>query len=203
MAIFGHSAHIPAVRHAFFLCCSSCSLALFLSACAGSQYPDIDEPLPPGTKTSTGAAPEPVASGAPVTRQAGTLQRGDVEKVVDAGLGRFLSQVAIEPKLQAGKFVGWSIVSLQPPELWRGIDLQPGDVVTRVNGMAIEREMQAYDAFQAVRQAPTLEVSYTRGGQPRLLRYAIIGPASLPPQPPARPAPAGGSAPTPAAPSPG
>jgi S1-C subfamily serine protease len=116
----------------------------------------------------------------------GTLRRADVERVVDAGLGRFLSQVAIEPALSAGKFTGWSIVSLQPPDFWSAVDLKPGDVVTRINGMAIEREVEAYDAFQAVRQAPTLEVSYLRQGQPRALRYTIIGPPSLPPRDPSR-----------------
>lgn len=116
----------------------------------------------------------------------GTLRRADVERVVDAGLGRFLSQVAIEPALSGGKFTGWSIVSLRPPEFWSAVDLKPGDVVTRINGMAIEREVEAYDAFQAVRQAPTLEVSYLRQGQPRALRYTIIGPPSLPPRDPSR-----------------
>ncbi len=117
-----------------------------------------------------------------------SLERGDVERVVDAGLGRFLSHLAIEPRLSAGKFTGWSIVALQPPELWQGIDLQAGDVVTQVNGMPIEREMQAFDAFQAVRQAPMLEVTYLRQNQPRTLRFTIIGqPSPSLPKAPAKP----------------
>lgn len=156
--------------------------------CASSPYPDIDEPMPPGAMAAARApAPTPLAatSGGQIAQQ-GTLQRADVERVVDAGLGRFLSNVAIEASVSGGRFAGWSIVQLQPPELWRGIDLRPGDVVTRINGMAIEREGEAYDAFQAVRQAPTLEVSYVRQGQPRTLRYTIVGPPSLPPAQPRR-----------------
>jgi hypothetical protein len=121
-----------------------------------------------------------------VVASTGLLQRVDVERVVDAGLGRFLSHVAIEPSLEAGKFTGWSIVALQPPELWRGIDLRPGDVVTRINGMTIEREVEAYDAFQAVRQASALEVSYLRQGQRRTLRFSILGTPSIPPREPSR-----------------
>lgn len=120
-----------------------------------------------------------------------SLERAQVERVVDAGLGRFLAHVSLEPRLSAGKFSGWSIVALQPPELWQGIDLQPGDVVTKVNGMSIEREMEAYDAFQAVRQAPSLEVSYLRQNQPRTLRFTIVGPPS--PALPKAPPPAGKS----------
>ena len=103
------------------------------------------------------------------------MQRADVERVVDAGLGRFLGHVVLEPSLSAGKFTGWSIVDLLPRGLWGGVDLRPGDVVTLVNGMAIEREAQAFDAFQAVRQAPALEVTYRRQNQLRTLRFTIIG----------------------------
>jgi S1-C subfamily serine protease len=143
--------------------------------------------MPPGVRTSmdSPALPDPALASA-VTRTPGTLARADVERVVDGGLGRFLSHVQLEPSLSAGKFTGWSIVALQPPELWNGIDLKPGDVVTRVNGMAIEREMEAYDAFQAVRGAEKLEVSYLRQREPRTLSYAIIGRPSpaIPAQPP-------------------
>lgn len=168
---------------------------LALSGCGSSGYPSINEPLPPPEPGSIPKGPElqvaPAAAHAPVA--GGTLQRTDVERVVDAGLGRFLSQVAIEPSLSAGKFRGWSIVELVPAEAWRNIDLRPGDVVTRINGMAIEREVEAYDAFQAVRQAPTLEVSYLRQNQPRTLRFTIEGAPS--PALPKAPLPTGAKSP--------
>ena len=171
--------------------CSLLSLAL-VCACGGSQYPSLDEPLP-----APASAPSAAGAAAPSTapsQAVSTLARADVERVIDAGLGRFLSHVTIEPKLVSGKFAGWNIVSLSPSELWQGIDLKPGDVVTRVNGMPIEREMEAYDAFQAVRQAPTLEVSFTRDNQQRTLRLPIVGKPS-PALPKAPPAPSASAAP--------
>lgn len=166
------------------------AVALVCAGCASSQYPDIDEPMPPGWLRAQSAPPATtgVTTAASVAQE-GTLRRADVERVVDAGLGRFLSHVAIEASLSAGRFTGWSIVDLQPADAWRGIDLRPGDVVTRINGMAIEREMEAYEAFQAVRQASVLEVSYLRQGQRRTLRYTIIGAPSLPPSAPRSPVP--------------
>ncbi len=156
-------------------------------------------PPEPGTIADISGAPKSTRDdeAARAAVVAGTLQRADVESVVDGGLGRFLTHVAIEPSLSAGKFSGWSIVGLQPPELWTGVDLRPGDVITRVNGMAIEREMEAFEAFQAVRQAPSLEISYVRQKQPRTLRFTIVGAPSpsLPKAPDQAPAPA----PTPAA----
>lgn len=159
---------------------SLCAVTL-LSGCASSQYPSVDEPMPPPDPKRV--APPTLKAAVPVT----SFKRADVERVVDAGLGRFLSHVTVEPRLSAGRFAGWSIVALDPPEAWQGLDLQPGDVVTKVNGMAIERETQAFEAFQAVRQAPALEVSYLRRDQPRRLRIEILGAPSpaLPKAPPA------------------
>jgi hypothetical protein len=162
-------------------------IGLLASACGGSQYPGLDDPLPPpGELEQRDARAAKAAKALPA---AGTLRRADVVRVVDAGLGRFLEHVSVEPSLSAGKFTGWTIVGLSPPELWRGVDLVPGDVVTRVNGMPIERETEAYDAFQAVRQAPVLEVSYLRRNQPKTLRFAIVG-APSPALPQAQPVPA-------------
>jgi S1-C subfamily serine protease len=142
--------------------------------------------MPPPNELSKTDAPVPGAK-VKATAAPGTLQRADVESVVDAGLGRFLARVSLEPRVVSGKFAGWTIVALQPAELWQGVDLQPGDVVTRVNGMPIERETEAYDAFQAVRQAAALEVTYLRQNQPRTLRYTIVG-APSPALPKAAPA---------------
>ena len=161
--------------------------SLLLVACASSQYPSIDDPMPPPEHVAASAPTGAQLVSAQVTVAKGTLQRADVERVVDAGLGRFLEHVSLEPSLSGGKFVGWSIVELSPRELWQGIDLQPGDVVRSVNGMAIEREVEAYDAFQAVRQAAVLEVTYLRRNQPHTLRLTIVGAPSpaLPKAPPA------------------
>jgi len=184
----GHAAHSLAV----FTRSLTALLAACAAACASSQYPDIDEPMPPGVKTVADspapALPDVAGSAAATPAHPGTLQRADVERVVDAGFGRFLSLVDVQPSLSGGKFSGWSIVALQPADLWRGIDLQPGDVVTRVNGMPIEREIQAFEAFQAVRGADKLEVSYLRQSQPRTLSYVIVGKPS-PSIPAKQPAP--------------
>jgi len=173
-------------------------LSLLLAGCASSQYPSLDDPLPPPEHVGAAApaAAAQLVSAQTVSVAKSTLERADVERVVDAGLGRFLTHVALEPSLVGGKFVGWTIVDLSPRELWQGIDLQPGDVVSRVNGMAIEREVEAFDAFQAVRQAPALEVTYLRQNQPHTLRFNIVGTPSpaLPKAPPA----AGPATPAPA-----
>jgi len=103
-----------------------------------------------------------------------TLHRTDVVSVVDAGFGSFLERVQVEPSLDAGRFRGWTIVELSPPAFWQMVDLKPGDVVTSVNGLPIEREMDAWTAFQSLKTASALDVAYYRAGAERKLAYRIV-----------------------------
>ena len=149
--------HIQGVR-AFFL-------GLFLVAC-GSAAP---EPRPVAK-----VAPQPAPSAAPVaSHPTATLARTEVVRFVNAGCWNFLQQVEVEPSLDDGRFRGWLIVALRPPTFWQGVDLAPGDVVTSVNDLPIERETEAFDAFQSLKTAPALTVAYVRAGAPRRISYRI------------------------------
>jgi S1-C subfamily serine protease len=134
-----------------------------VTACGGS--PDYAE-------SPDSVSAEPAA--AVDKRPKGTLYRDEVDTTVDGGLGRFLQRVEVEAALDNGKFKGFRILTLYPPTFWHDVDLKPGDVVTRVNGMPIERETQAYDAFVALKKSKELRVSYQRGAQDRTLVYKIV-----------------------------
>ena len=122
------------------------------------------------------APPVAVAKPAPVAApgSATTLRRADVVHMVDAGFGSFLERVQVEPALDSGRFRGWTIVDLAPPEFWQAVDLKPGDVVTSVNGMPIERDMEAWAAFESLKTAKELDVAYSRAGAERKLAYRIV-----------------------------
>jgi len=104
----------------------------------------------------------------------GALFRQDVDAVVDGGFPQFLQRVEVEPRLVEGQFRGWSIVNLSPRDFWSGVDLKPGDIVTRVNDLPIERETEAFDAFESLKQSDTLRVAFQRDGQSRVLEYRIV-----------------------------
>lgn len=147
---------------------------LTLGCQRGPEYPDIDEPVQVIRPRSAAAYETP--------RDPATLYRDEVSAVVDAGLGYFLQHVEVDAQLEHGTFRGFRILSLEPPDYWRGVDLKPGDVVTLVNGMPIERPLEAHQAFSALKTADRLVVSYLRAGQPRQLTYHIKDR----PKPPAR-----------------
>lgn len=124
------------------------------------------------------AAPKPVAR-TPLAQVAarppqGALFREDVNALLERGFPEFLQRVEVEPRLVDGQFRGWSIVQLTPSDFWSGVDLKPGDVVTRVNDLPIERETEAFDAFESLKKSDALRVAFQRDGQTRLLEYKII-----------------------------
>jgi type II secretory pathway component PulC len=125
------------------------------------------------------AAPQSVAK-APVAQPAaprppqGALFRDDVNALIDRGFPQFLQQVDVEPRLVDGQFRGWSIVKLNPREFWAGVDLKPGDIVLRVNDLPIERDTEAFDVFESLKESDALRVAFQRDGQTRLLEYKIV-----------------------------
>ena len=144
---------------------------LALAACASSKPPPPAAPAPAATtQTTTTAANE--------DQPTSVLHRADVHRVVSKGLGAFLSRVTVDEQpamTKDGKFIGFRIAALQG-DSWRGVDLKPGDVVTKVNGFSIERPEQALEAFQSLDVASELRVELQRDGAPRELRYAIVDP---------------------------
>ena len=104
------------------------------------------------------------------------LQREDVVKTVDAGLGSFLQSFQTEASLnQEGEFEGFRIVRIVDRERFRGLGIGAGDVVTSINGQSIERPMQAYAVFMSLKTAELLEIDYLRAGRKMRLSLPILG----------------------------
>jgi hypothetical protein len=152
----------------------SLAAALLLSACA-------DNALPPESPSGMGEfAAEPPEPPLPPN----ALRRSAVRRAVADGVGAFLQRVEIDdrPVFAAGKFHGFRIAALKgDPRFWRGVDLRPGDVVTRVNGLAIEHPEDAMQALQSLEVASELRVEYERSGEPRELRFTIVDDDGPPP----------------------
>lgn len=160
--------------------CLWLALATMTPACAtGSQAPvRADAPLieqtdRPEGAPSQAAAPPPSAVCVDLIRP-GVVRRSAIKRVVDAGLGQWLSHVDVERQLDRGRFRGWRVVRLYPGDpCYTQIDVRPGDVVTSVNGRSIERPDAAHAVFTGLADAPALIVKLLRGGQERTLTFEI------------------------------
>lgn len=131
---------------------------------AGSQSPLI-EPPPAGE-----AAPAAVAYAGP----RGNIRRADLMGFLDRSPASFLRNVTSEPRVEGGRFRGWTLVSFYPGDpRFVGIDLQQGDVITRINGKPIEQPDQFILVWQELRSARELRVDLLRSGRPHVSRWAI------------------------------
>jgi S1-C subfamily serine protease len=149
------------------------SLSL-LAACGGGAQVDAKAPAPPAAPPSASVAAAPATPPAPLPDHA--LRRSAVKRTVAAGLGYFLQHVTLDddPVLVDGRFHGFRVASLRDAGFWSGVDVRPGDVVVRVNGMPIEHPEEALEAFRALEVASELRVQMERDGAPRELRFAIV-----------------------------
>jgi type II secretory pathway component PulC len=145
--------------------------ALAVALCQCASEPAVTPR--PATTPDTKPAPPPAAA-APVPEH--RLKRSVVHAAIAQGLGAFLQHVDLDdaPVRVAGHFRGFRIAGLRDPQFWAGVDLKPGDVVTRVNGFPIERPEQAQTAFESLEVARELRVSYERAGEPHELVYPIV-----------------------------
>lgn len=144
-----------------------CVTALLCAGCSSATPPIVRPNDPPKSVAPPEAQPKD------------GIARSMVDRALKAGLGRFLGYVEIEPALDdKHKFVGWRVVALHGA--WEGVDLQVGDVVTKVNGFPIERDDQANKAFQSLAVASEIRVALVRGGKPTELRLAIVEDAEIP-----------------------
>ncbi|AKV00940.1 hypothetical protein AKJ09_07603 [Labilithrix luteola] len=144
------------------------ALSVAAVACGSSpnSAPKTAENSPATIETAPAAAPG-------ATENTGTLSRAKVKRTIANGLGVFLQNVAVDdwPVMKDGKFYGFRLKAINPQ--W-GVDLKPGDVVTRVNGMPIEHPEEADAALRALDKAPSLRVDFERDGKARILELPIV-----------------------------
>jgi hypothetical protein len=135
--------------------------------------PSANSLEPPGARRP----PAPPSSACDARVGPDGLRRAALRRTLDAGLGSWLQGVVVDPKVERGQFRGWIVRSLHPGDAcFADVDLQPGDVVTRINGHTIERPEEAHDVWAELRTAPALMVDYLRAGQRKTLRFTIVDP---------------------------
>ncbi len=159
-------------------------LALTLLACASSTHVDLSPAEVPFTPPSTGAeAAPPAAAPDPDDGPPVAFTRSTMRQTVHEGIGALLARVDVSPMLQAGRFVGFRLDRARGLQRLRagGLDLQPGDIVTRVNGQTIERPEHAQAAFLSLAEAPEIVIDVLRRGAPVTVRTAVTDSATAAP----------------------
>jgi S1-C subfamily serine protease len=143
------------------------SLPLAALGCSSAPSVVVKEPAPAAALASAKRLP-PTAPG--------HIERGEVDRVlVERGPAWIFRRVRLEEViLPDGKFSGWRITAL--PEEWGAIDVQPGDIVSKVNGLPVETHDDAWEIWKSVASSPVITLALVRDGKAREARIPIDGP---------------------------
>jgi type II secretory pathway component PulC len=146
--------------------CPLAVVAFFVTACGGSAPPPATAH---GPATATASEPLPKDSPKPIT----SLKRARVKETIAQGVGVFLQNVTLDdwPVMHDGKFYGFTLRTINTD--W-GIDLKPGDVITRINGIVPEHPEEADAALRSLEKAAALKVEFEREGKLRTLELPIL-----------------------------
>jgi general secretion pathway protein C len=112
---------------------------------------------------SAGTAPR-MAQSMPSMPQAGNLR-----DVISDNASRLTEVIRVAPYIDQGQMVGFRINPAQNRELFDSLGLQPNDVVTDINGMALTDPSSGLQVFQSLGEATMANVTVIRNGTPEVL----------------------------------
>lgn len=146
-------------RSAFVIASPLVVVLALVAGCAAQEA--VPETAAKGKGAASSAPSVSAAASAPAAAP-GHLARGEVERVLRQGPPWILRRVVPEEVIRGGKFIGWRILSM--PGDWE-VGLKSGDIVTKVNGLSIERPDDLWAAWMQLQSAPELRISYERDGK--------------------------------------
>lgn len=155
------------IQNTRFVFVAAASAALGIFACSSSKEPIFPEDN--GAKTDADAPASPPKENLPK----GTIARVELDQALMRGPGWLLSKVQAEDVLRQNKFVGWRLISF--PADWDGSGLQPGDVITDVNGASLERPEDFWAVWMQATEATELKIGFERDGKPAVSVVKIHG----------------------------
>jgi general secretion pathway protein C len=114
----------------------------------------------------TSAAPPPAARIAPpMPENAG----GSIREVISANASRITDIIRAAPHLEEGQMVGYRITPGRDRESFAALGLQPGDVLTDVNGTVLNDMATSLQVFESLGEASMATVTVLREGVPQVI----------------------------------
>ena len=117
---------------------------------------------------------DPAASVArPVTPMqspaAANLQNESLRQVLTQNASRLTDVIRLAPHVDQGQVVGFRVNPGRDRATFDALGLQPGDVVTDINGVVLDDASRGLQAFEALGEATMANVTVLRDGVPQVL----------------------------------
>ena len=100
------------------------------------------------------------------------VNREDVSAAV-GNINQFMTQARIRPHFVMGRPGGFSVSEIQPGSLMEKLGLQNDDVIKKVNGQAITKPEEVFQAYSQLQRDSNIEVEIERGNRSEVFRYEI------------------------------
>jgi general secretion pathway protein C len=101
-----------------------------------------------------------------------TVSRSDLNNIIKKGPANILAMVQMDSVKNNGKFTGFKIISFRFNAA-SVLGLKPGDVLLKVNGLAIETPDQYFEVFERLKKAEFVEFKILRDETPLTLKTEI------------------------------
>jgi general secretion pathway protein C len=120
--------------------------------------------LPKDLTAATGARPT-----APPLPPAAEQPQGSLRQVISENATRLTDIVRLAPHVQEGRVVGFRVNPGRDRATFEALGLQSGDVVTDINGTALDDPSQGLQVFQSLGESTQANVTVLREGVPQTI----------------------------------
>lgn len=102
-------------------------------------------------------------------RPAAAPAQQNVQELVTQNAAGFLEVVRPQPFMPNGQLKGYRIYPGPNRQQFASLGLRAGDLVTEINGIALNNPAQGMEVFRSLGDAPQVTVTVERDGQPQVL----------------------------------
>jgi general secretion pathway protein C len=122
-------------------------------------------------KELSNTPPPAMARPAPAMQMpvADPIAGGSLREVISANATRFSDILRAAPHIEGGRMIGFRINPGRDRELFASLGLQPGDVVTDVNGIVLDDQSRSIQLFESLGESTIANVTIIRDGAPQVL----------------------------------
>lgn len=92
-----------------------------------------------------------------------------VRQIISDNATKISKVIRLAPHIEGGKMVGFRVSPGPDRKAFEALGLQPGDVVTDVNGTAVDDPSKGLKVYQALGEATVANVTVLRDGNPQVI----------------------------------
>ena len=118
---------------------------------------------------ATAAAARSRAQGRPSLPVASRAPTQPLRQVISDNASQLTNVVRFAPHVEGGQVVGFRVTPGRDSETFASLGLEPGDVVTDINGLTLDDPSRGLEAFEALGESTMANVTILRNGTPQVI----------------------------------